>query len=55
MHGDLDVQYQYGWFLIILIAFTCFVNLYFVLYFGIKHIYLIGKKYYRRLKFMLKS
>ena len=48
--GSQEEMYQYGWMLVSVMVFTTFVNLTFVLFFGFKQIYLISKKYYRRIK-----
>ena len=44
MVGTQEQQYQYGWGLASLMVVTVFVNLVFVLYFGIRQLYLIAKR-----------
>ena len=48
--GDVDTINTMGWSLIATIVFNCIVNLFIILFVGAKSIYLIGLKYYKRIK-----
>jgi len=51
--GDLETQYELGWSMLVIISFNIAANLCVIAYFGSKHIHLLSKRYFKRLKLKL--